>query len=140
VVQEYVDPYKTVYSPWELPANTAAAADVSTKVEVDPELRLSDERMAQAEAAIQTHQDVVAESVGAVGDDPRLGGGTFQDFQAAQAEARAERAQHRAERAQQGTRTEAKAPGERVEDRGEAREEAHAERSEGKAERAEAKS
>lgn len=93
------DPYKMVYSPWELPANTAAAAAISQVVEVDPELKLSPERQAQAEAAIQQHQDNVAEVVAGAGtDDPRLGGATFADYNAQQAQATAERQQALAER------------------------------------------
>lgn len=95
---EYVDPYRTVYSPWELPANTAAAAAIANLVTVDPELKLSPERQAQAEAAIQDHQEAVQDAVGAVGQDPRLGGAhSFAEYNAKQAEAQAERTQARAE-------------------------------------------
>lgn len=63
------DPYKTTYSPYELPANTAAAeAFRATNPEaVDPEAVLSDERTAQAQDHIATY---------GADDDPRLEGYT----------------------------------------------------------------
>src|SRR5215831_9908525 len=74
---EVTDPYKQVFSPWELPANTAAAQAIATQVTVDPDAPISDERKAQAEAAIQAHQDDIQGQIAGVSDDPRLSGGTF---------------------------------------------------------------
>jgi hypothetical protein len=77
--EPYVDPYKQVYNPLELPANTVAAqAYVDAHPDaVDPEVPISEERAAQATEAIQAHQDRVQEVMAGVGDDPRLGGGTL---------------------------------------------------------------
>lgn len=65
-----------VYSPWELPANTAAAQlfyDTNPHA-VDPALELDPDRQAQANAAIQLHVDEMA-AVGVTVEDPRLTGG-----------------------------------------------------------------
>jgi len=72
-----VDPYKQVFSPWELPANTAAAAAIANQVTVDPDAPISDERVTQAKTAIQAHQDGIQEAISTVSDDPRLSGSTF---------------------------------------------------------------
>jgi len=97
---EVVDPYKQVLSPYELPANTAAAASIvaTGNVAVDPEAPISDERKAQAEANIQAHQDAVQEAMAGVTDDPRLGGSAdFQEYNQSQAKAAAEREAQKAE-------------------------------------------
>src|SRR5262252_7523366 len=97
---EVVDPYKQVLSPFELPANTAAAASIvaTGNVAVDPEAPISDERKAQAEANIQAHQDAVQEAMAGVTDDPRLGGSAdFQEYNQSQAKAAAEREAQKAE-------------------------------------------
>jgi hypothetical protein len=94
--EEVVDPYKMVYSPYELPANTAAAQSIAALVTVDPEAPISDERKAQAEAAIQEHQDNVQEVVAGISDDPRLTGTSFEEHAVKQAEAAASRAEERA--------------------------------------------
>lgn len=95
---EYVDPYKQVISPYELPANTAAASAIvaTGNVAVDPDAPISDERKAQAEAAIQEHQDNVQEVVAGISDDPRLTGTSFEEHAVKQAEAAASRAEERA--------------------------------------------
>ena len=97
--QEYVDPYKMVYSPWELPSNTAAAQAIAAQLgdAVDPEAPISNERKAQAEAAIQEHQDNVQEALAGVTDDPRLTGSTFADAAAQQAQDAAARAAEKEE-------------------------------------------
>jgi|SRR6516165_1206826 hypothetical protein len=100
---EYVDPYKQVISPYELPANTAAASAIvaTGNVAVDPDAPISDERKAQAEAAIQEHQDNVQEVVADISDDPRLEGGSsdFHEHAAKQAEAKAKREEEKAAKA-----------------------------------------
>lgn len=71
------DPWKMVYSPWELPSNTAAArafTDANPEA-VDPNLTLPDEQMALAQANIQDHVDAMAE-IGITVEDPRLEGYT----------------------------------------------------------------
>jgi|SRR5215469_1290371 len=98
---EVVDPYKQVFSPWELPANTAAAAAISTQVTVDENAPISDERIAQATAAIQEHQDGVQEAVSQVSDDPRLSGSTFAEQAAKQAEEAAAREEEKAKAAEE---------------------------------------
>ena len=77
--EPYVDPYKQVYNPLELPANTVAAqAYVDAHPDaVDPEVPISEERAAQAAEAIQLHQDRIQDTIAGVGEDPRLGGGTM---------------------------------------------------------------
>jgi hypothetical protein len=90
-----VDPYKMVYSPWELPANTAAAQAIAAVVTVDPDAPISAERQAQATAAIQAHQDNVQEVVAGISDDPRLSGVTFEEHATKQAEAAAARVTER---------------------------------------------
>lgn len=75
VLEPYVDPYKQVLNPFELPANTAAAESIVAggKVEVSEEVPISEERVAQATEAIAAHQENVQAAVDAVGGDPRLG-------------------------------------------------------------------
>jgi hypothetical protein len=67
------DPYKMVYNPLELPANTAAAEAMAAVLgdAVDPSAPISDERSAQATAAIQDHVDQMADQ-GTPVEDPRL--------------------------------------------------------------------
>lgn len=91
------DPWKVVYSPYELPANTAAAQAIAAVVTVDPTVPISAERQAQAEAAIQEHQDNMQEVVAVISDDPRLSGTTFEEHAAKQAEESAARAAARSE-------------------------------------------
>jgi hypothetical protein len=69
------DPYKRVYSPYELPANTAAAqAFVDAHPgDVDPSLELPPDQQAAAQVNIQDHVDTMA-TVGVIVEDPRLGG------------------------------------------------------------------
>lgn len=70
------DPYKRVYSPWELPANPFAAqafADANPDA-VDSALQLPPEQQALANANIQDTVDQYA-AVGVVVEDPRLGSG-----------------------------------------------------------------
>lgn len=76
--QVYVDPYKQVLHPYELPANSVAAAAIlaTGNVVVSDEVPISDERAAQAQEAIQAHQDNVQATVEAVGEDPRLSAAT----------------------------------------------------------------
>jgi len=93
---EVVDPYKQVLSPFELPANTAAAASIvaTGNVAVDPDAPISDERVTQAKTNIQAHQDAIQEAMAGVTDDPRLGGSAdFQEYNQAQAKAAADRAE-----------------------------------------------
>ena len=75
--QESEEPpvYTPVYSPYELPANTAAAqAFMDAHPEaVDTELQLEPERQELATANIQDHVDQMAE-MGIEVEDPRLGG------------------------------------------------------------------
>jgi hypothetical protein len=68
-----IDPPRT-YSPYELPANTAAAqAFVDAHPEsVDETIVLPEEQQAQAEANIQDHVEQMAE-FGVAVEDPRLG-------------------------------------------------------------------
>jgi hypothetical protein len=75
--EEVADPWKRVYSPYELPLNTAAAqAFVDAHPDaVDPNLELDPERQALAQANIQDHVDQMAE-FGIVVEDPRLEGYT----------------------------------------------------------------
>jgi hypothetical protein len=63
-----VDPYATVYSPYELPAATEAAQAFvnANPAAVDNSLTLDEQRMTQAQEAIQTY---------GAEDDPRLSGG-----------------------------------------------------------------
>jgi hypothetical protein len=70
-----VDEGKRVYSPYELPANTAAAqafTDANPE-SVDASLTLPPEQQAAAEANIQDHVDMMA-AMGVTVEDPRLGG------------------------------------------------------------------
>jgi hypothetical protein len=71
-----IDPPR-VYSPYELPSNTAAAqAFVDAHPEsVDEAVELPPEQQAQAQANIQDHVDQMAE-LGVVVEDPRLEGYT----------------------------------------------------------------
>jgi hypothetical protein len=65
-----------VYSPYELPANTAAAQAFQTAnpEAVDPTLTLDPDRQDLAVANIQDHVDTMA-AAGVTVEDPRLGGG-----------------------------------------------------------------
>jgi hypothetical protein len=73
--EENPDPAKRVYSPYELPANTAAAqAFIDTHPDaVDETVVLPDEQVAAAQATIQDHVDAMA-AVGVTVEDPRLEG------------------------------------------------------------------
>lgn len=75
-LEPFVDPYKQVLNPFELPANTVAAGHILAggNVEVSEDVPISDERVAQATEAIAAHQENVQATVDAVGEDPRLGG------------------------------------------------------------------
>jgi hypothetical protein len=77
-VEEVLDYYPLrVYSPFELPANTAAAqAFIDTHPDaVDETIVLPDEQVAAAQASIQDHVDLMAEA-GVTVEDPRLEGYT----------------------------------------------------------------
>jgi hypothetical protein len=69
VPEPYVDPYKQVINPLELPANPVAAAAYPPG-NVSADAPISEERAAQAEAAIQSEQDKIAATVEAVPDHP----------------------------------------------------------------------
>lgn len=63
----YEDPHQQRLHPMELPANPAAAANYQGVV--DPDKEISEERIAQGQAAIQAEQERIA---GQVIEDPRL--------------------------------------------------------------------
>jgi hypothetical protein len=76
-VEVAVDPYKRVYSPDELPANTAAAQQFIERnpESVDLGLQLPPEQHAMAQANIADHVETMAAS-GVIVEDPRLEGYT----------------------------------------------------------------
>ena len=71
-VEPYVDPYKQILNPLELPANPVAAANYQGD-NVDPAAPISPDRAEQAMAAIQAEQDKMQAVIDSVPAHPATG-------------------------------------------------------------------